>query len=265
MIELLLPLNTIRHKYGMPERAGCGDVREDLIKALAEQEKQQKQQRLQRRTRSMGIPEVPTPAAKHQKSHSIDDTWVVDADVRGRAEQRGRSLLQCPTPGMGRSRSVNADNSFGARPRDVTPESMYSASDDEASSAPGIPPCLPEEGPGEDLREDSTDCTDDAEKIDDDAGGGEGELTASEFRDRIRLDSGGDLSKLSRSPCTDIVLIVPTISANGQVVDLGNEETSLKGGRVDENPELLENVLSEDTETHLSNASDVDGTDLDTR
>ena len=80
MIELLLPLNTIRHKYGMPERAGCGEVDHELLQMLAEQDRKQKQQRKQQRTRSVGVPPLPPlapPPARHQKSRSVDNTWPI--------------------------------------------------------------------------------------------------------------------------------------------------------------------------------------------
>ncbi|XP_043206269.1 retinitis pigmentosa 1-like 1 protein [Amphibalanus amphitrite] len=108
MIELLLPLNTIRHKYGMPERAGCGEVDHELLQLLAEQDRKQKQQRKQQRTRSVGVPPLAPPPARHQKSRSVDNGRRSDEDgtedvvVRGaRRKTEARSRVESGKSGGG--------------------------------------------------------------------------------------------------------------------------------------------------------------------
>ncbi|KAF0287373.1 Actin-binding Rho-activating protein [Amphibalanus amphitrite] len=111
MIELLLPLNTIRHKYGMPERAGCGEVDHELLQLLAEQDRKQKQQRKQQRTRSVGVPPLAPPPARHQKSRSVDNGRRSDEDateevvVRGaRRKTEARSRVESGKSGGDESR-----------------------------------------------------------------------------------------------------------------------------------------------------------------
>ena len=66
MIELLLPLNTIRFKYGMPERAGCGEVRPDLLEEL------ERQQREKQPTRSRSVEQLGLPPPQLHKSRSME-------------------------------------------------------------------------------------------------------------------------------------------------------------------------------------------------
>lgn len=59
MIELLLPLNTIRHRYGLPERMGAGEVRLDLLEQLAAEEK-------------LSVAAAAAARAKKQRARSLD-------------------------------------------------------------------------------------------------------------------------------------------------------------------------------------------------
>ncbi|XP_037076391.1 uncharacterized protein LOC119097465 [Pollicipes pollicipes] len=106
MIELLLPLNTIRYKYGMPARAGCGDVCPELLEELERQQKMR-----QPRARSLELLEPPHPAHQKSRSMELDTSWTRAAEG-GAAEAacEPRWTLQVPGQAQHGRRACSAEN-----------------------------------------------------------------------------------------------------------------------------------------------------------
>ncbi|XP_043209613.1 uncharacterized protein LOC122374741 [Amphibalanus amphitrite] len=94
MIELLLPLNTIRFKYGMSERPGCGEVRPDLLEEL-ERQRRDKQPARCRSMEQLGLPPPPLHKSRSmeltREAAKGDAGWLLRPESAGAAARVGHS------------------------------------------------------------------------------------------------------------------------------------------------------------------------------